>query len=145
MTIFGKISIMEDDVWLLTDGDDNKIMVAREASAGVYAKRFYDLSNFSGMSKDELAPLMDSSLKTISRYHEQKKNLSPSDSEKVLMLEQLFTWGQKIFASHRDFELWLQKPSYGLSGEVPFSLLNTITGIDLVIGELKNIATGNLS
>ncbi len=125
--------------------DDEKITVAKEASVGILPTRFFNLSKFSGFSKDELAPLLDSSLKTISRYHEQKKNLSASDSEKVIMLEQLFGWGQKVFATPRDFEHWVLKPAFGLGGEIPFNLLNTINGIDLVISELKNIATGNVS
>ncbi len=134
----------QNDIWILTDNDD-KVTLAQEASLGVSTKRFYNLSNLSGLNREELAPLMESSLKTISRYHEQGKNLGPAESEKILMLEKLFFWGQKVFASHKDFEVWLNRPSFGLYGKMPFSLLNTISGIEAVIAELKNIATGNLS
>jgi uncharacterized protein (DUF2384 family) len=61
------------------------------------------------------------------------------------MLEKLFFWGKQVFSSEKDFEIWLHKPAFGLNGLVPFSLLNTISGIDGVINELQNIATGNLS
>jgi putative toxin-antitoxin system antitoxin component (TIGR02293 family) len=131
------------ELWMTAESDD--IWVARDASAGLQTSRFYALSSLSGIQKEALAPLLESSLKTISRYHEQGKKLSPSESEKVLMLEQLFKWGHQIFASPKDFEYWLQRPSFGLQNKVPFSLLSTITGIRAVIAELKNIATGNLS
>ena len=134
----------ENDTWILTDNDD-KVTVAQEASAGVSTSRFFNLSNLSGLHREELATLMESSLKTISRYHEQGKYLGPAESEKVLMLEKLFYWGQKVFASHKDFETWLNRASFGLGGKIPFSLLTTISGIEAVIDELKNIATGNLS
>lgn len=134
----------ENNGWILTDNDD-KVTVAQEATAGVPTARFFNLSILSGLHRDELATLMDSSLKTISRYHEQGKYLGPSESEKVLMLEKLFFWGQKVFATHKDFEIWLNRASFGLGGKIPFSLLTTISGIEAVMDELKNIATGNLS
>ncbi len=138
------MDIMEDnELWMTAESDD--IWVAQDATAGIQTSRFYNLSTLSGIQKEALAPLLESSLKTISRYHEQGKKLSPSESEKVLMLEQLFKWGHKIFASPKDFELWLHRPSFGLQERIPFSLLSTITGIRAVIAELKNIATGNLS
>jgi len=145
MTNFEKKWIMEENnIWVLTENDDN-VTVAQEASAGVSAARFYNLSTLSGLHREELAPLMEISLKTISRYHEQGKNMSPAESEKILMLEKLFYWGQKVFASQKDFEAWLNRPSFGLGGSKPFGILNTISGIEAVISELKNIATGNLS
>jgi len=135
---------MEDhNLWILTD--DDKVTVAQEASAGVSTARFYNLTTLSGLHREELAPLMESSLKTISRYHEQGKKLGPAESEKILMLEKLFYWGQKVFSSQKDFDTWLNRPSFGLGGKIPFGLLNTISGIEAVIAELKNIATGNLS
>jgi putative toxin-antitoxin system antitoxin component (TIGR02293 family) len=133
----------ENNVWLFTD--DDKITVAQQATLGVATSRFYNLASISGINRESLASLMESSLKTISRYHEQGKNLGPAESEKVLMLEKLFYWGQKVFESQKDFENWLNRPAFGLGGEIPFSLLNTISGIDAVLSELKNIATGNLS
>jgi putative toxin-antitoxin system antitoxin component (TIGR02293 family) len=133
----------ENDVWVFTE--DDKVTVAQEATMGVATSRFYNLTSLSGFNREALAPLMESSLKTISRYHEQGKSLGPAESEKVLMLERLFYWGQKVFESHKDFESWLNRPAFGLGGEIPFSLLNTISGIDAVLSELKNIATGNLS
>ncbi len=134
---------MEDNIWVTSE--DEKIWIAQEATLGVAPARFYNLSALSGLNREELAPLMESSLKTISRYHEQGKNLGPAESEKVLMLEKLFYWGKQVFVSHKDFELWLHNASFGLQGEVPFSLLSTISGIEAVIAELQNIATGNLS
>ncbi len=145
MTKFGENQVMAEKDYRDLYDDDDKVMLAEEASLGISASRFYNLSGLSGLHREELAPLMESSLKTISRYHEQGKNLGPAESEKILMLEKLFYWGQKVFVSNKDFENWLNHPSFGLGGNIPFKLLNTISGIEAVLAELKNIATGNLS
>ena len=122
--------------------DDYSIV---EESAEVYASRFFDMSVMAGYKKEELAEVMDSSLKTITRYKEQHKKLSPTEGEKILKMQVMFNWGKEVFGDMDAFRQWLDQPAFGLGGRVPFSLMKTITGIDLIINELKNIAYGNLA
>jgi len=131
----------EDFKYEVPDGELSLV----EEAAEVYASRFFEISQVAGFKKEELAEVMDSSLKTISRYKEQHKKLSPTEGEKILKLQIMFSWGKEVFGDMKTFREWLDQPAYGLSGRVPFSLMKTITGIDLIINELKNIAFGNLS
>jgi putative toxin-antitoxin system antitoxin component (TIGR02293 family) len=123
--------------------DEEYAIVAE--SAEVYVTRFFDIAQMSGYKKEELAEVMDSSLKTFTRYKDQNKKLSQTEGEKVLKMQILFQWGKDVFGNMDSFRQWMDKPAYGLGGRVPFDLMKTITGIDLIINELKNIAYGNLS
>jgi uncharacterized protein (DUF2384 family) len=60
-------------------------------------------------------------------------------------MQMMFNWGKEVFGDMESFRQWLDQPAFGLGGRVPFSLMKTITGIDLITNELKNIAFGNLS
>lgn len=62
--------------------------------------------------------------------------------ELSIKLNELYTIGSRLFGSTYNFNLWLNKPSYGLGGIVPLELLNTITGIDLIFDELVSIEFG---
>ena len=114
-------------------------------AAEVYASRFFEISQVAGFKKEDLAEVMESSLKTITRYKEQHKKLSPTEGEKVLKMQIMFSWGKEVFGDMKSFREWLDQPAYGLGGRVPFSMMKTITCIDLIINELKNIAFGNLA
>jgi putative toxin-antitoxin system antitoxin component (TIGR02293 family) len=134
---------MADKVVQYPIQEDDYDIVAE--SPNVYASRFFEMSAQAGYKKEELAEVMDSSLKTITRYKEQNKKLSPTEGEKLLKLQIMFHWGNQVFADASAFKQWLSQPAYGLGGRVPFSLMKTITGIELITNELKNIAFGNLA
>jgi len=53
--------------------------------------------------------------------------------------------GTEVFGEIDAFTRWLKKPAYGLGDKVPLDLLNTITGIDLVVEELIRIEFGVLA
>lgn len=116
-----------------------------EESAEVYATRFFDVAKSAGYKNEVFAELMDSSLKTFSRYKEKNKKLSATEGEKIIKMQIMFHWGEQVFGNMEAFKQWLDKPAFGLGNRVPFSLMKTITGIDVITNELKNIAYGNLA
>lgn len=134
---------MKNEPVKYAEQEDDFSIVAE--STEVYATRFFDMAQMAGYKKEELAEVMDSSLKTFTRYKEQNKKLSATEGEKVLKMQIMFHWGEEVFGNMEEFRKWLDKPAYGLGGRVPFDLMKTITGIDLIINELKNIAYGNLA
>lgn len=110
---------------------------------GVDVDIFYDIVELSGFSKSFLAEkIFDISFKTVQRYKKENKTLNPRDSETALKLMQIFSKGIEIFGSNISFVRWLEKPSIGLGDVLPISLLNTITGIDLIEEELIRIEFG---
>jgi putative toxin-antitoxin system antitoxin component (TIGR02293 family) len=125
--------------------EDAKMSIVNDAIDGVYAVAFDDVVSLSGYKKEHIADIMDTSWKTYSRYKKEHKRLDAHQSERLLKLKALFSFGLKVFGSSDAFRYWLQKPAHGLGGAVPIDIIKTSTGIDLTINELTNIAYGNLA
>lgn len=124
--------------------DDIAIVI--HANKGLKADTFFELVNVSGINKQILAEeIFDISLKTLMRYKTERKKLNPRNSEIVLKLFSLFYQGNDLFGSLESFTVWLNKPAYGLGDQIPFKLMNTSTGIDLVEDELNRIEHGILA
>ncbi|GAB3574261.1 hypothetical protein GCM10027578_36620 [Spirosoma luteolum] len=115
------------------------------ALKGVAATRFFEVAELTGYRREQLADLFDTSLKTFQRYEREQKKLNPQDSEKVLKIMALFQIGESVFGSADAFRRWMDKPAYGLGGQVPFELLHTSGGIDLVMDEVVRIEYGDLA
>ncbi|MEM9829776.1 MAG: antitoxin Xre/MbcA/ParS toxin-binding domain-containing protein [Bacteroidota bacterium] len=110
---------------------------------GVKANVFFDLVSIAGLKKQQLADeIFRISLKTITRYQKDKKRLDPRNSELALKLIVLYKKGVEIFGETESFNRWLNKPSFGLGNQIPFQLMNTSTGIDLILEELVRIEYG---
>ena len=115
------------------------------ALKGVPATRFFEIADLTGYRREQLAEVFDTSLKTFQRYEREQKKLNPQDSEKVLKIMALFQTGESVFGSPAAFRRWMDKPAYGLGNQVPFDLLHTSGGIDLVVDELIRIEYGDLA
>lgn len=115
------------------------------ALKGVPATRFFDIVNLTGYKREQLAEVFDTSLKTFQRYEREHRKLNPQDSEKVLKIMSLFQTGESVFGSADSFRRWMDKPAYGLGNQVPFELLHTSGGIDLVMDEVIRIEYGDLA
>jgi putative toxin-antitoxin system antitoxin component (TIGR02293 family) len=121
------------------------ISLVLTARQGLDAEAFFDLTELSGYSKEQLANLFDLSLKTLNRYREEQKKLSASNSELTLKIMLLFRRGLAIFGNLNAFRRWLEKPAFGLGNQLPFDLLHTSGGIDLIMDELARIEHGDLA
>jgi putative toxin-antitoxin system antitoxin component (TIGR02293 family) len=115
------------------------------AKKGVQAKAFFDVADVSGIEKNQLAAILNVSLKSLVRYRQQNKKLSPGKSERVLKLIALYKKGREVFNNLSEFRLWLAEPAYGLGNIVPLDLLHTSGGIDLIMEELGRIEFGDLA
>ena len=120
----------------------NLVLTARQ---GLDAQAFFDLTELSGYSKEQFADLFDVSLKTLHRYREEQKKLSAANSELALKIMLLFRKGFVLFGAIDSFKRWLEKPAFGLGGQLPFDLLHTSGGIDLIMDELTRIEHGDLA
>jgi putative toxin-antitoxin system antitoxin component (TIGR02293 family) len=112
------------------------------ARKGMNTKIFYDILVLTGLEKDQLANMFHLSLKTIMRYTQANKNLDITTSEQALKIVALFKKGVDVFGSLAVFRNWLAKPQYGLGRQVPFQLMETSLGIDLISEELVRIEYG---
>ncbi|MES2797622.1 MAG: antitoxin Xre/MbcA/ParS toxin-binding domain-containing protein [Bacteroidota bacterium] len=112
------------------------------AKKGVDVKIFYDILILTGLEKDRLASMFHLSMKTIMRYNQANKNLDTITGEQALKIVALFKKGYEVFGSLPVFRNWLTKPQYGLGRQIPFDLMETSLGIDLITEELIRIEYG---
>ncbi|GAB3786744.1 hypothetical protein GCM10028818_50490 [Spirosoma horti] len=123
----------------------DRISLVFLALKGVPATRFFEIADLTGYKREHLAEVFDTSLKTFQRYEREQKSLNPQDSEKVLKIMALFQTGESVFGTADSFRRWMDKPAYGLGNQIPFDLLHTSGGIDLVMDELTRIEYGDLA
>ena len=123
--------------------DRNRLVLA--ALQGIPALLFFSVADQTGYRREQVADVFDTSLKTFQRYEREHRNLNPQDSEKVLKMQALFTLGAEVFGAADAFRRWMDKPAFGLGNQVPFSLLRTSGGIDLIMDELTRIEFGDLA
>jgi len=117
--------------------------IVQSSLTGVGSSRFFDLADSTGLNREWLAThFLGLSLKTLQRYAQEKKTLSPRDSEAVLKIEALYKKGIEVFGNRDEFNSWLMEPAFGIGGQVPLELLSMSTGIDLIMDELYRIEFG---
>ena len=114
------------------------------AHEGIPAYAFNDVTELFGY-RERIAGLLNVSIKTMKRYQDQKKKLDASSSEMLLKLVAIFAKGVEVFGERSAFLRWLEKPAYGLGKNIPFNLMKTSDGIDLVMEELIRIEYGDLA
>ncbi len=123
----------------------NRPALVVAALAGVPAALFFDLADLTGHRREQLAAVFDTSLKTFQRYDREHRTITPQDGERLLKMKALFEHGADVFGSVDSFRRWLDKPAYGLDNQIPFVLLQTSGGMDLIQDELIRIEYGDLA
>jgi putative toxin-antitoxin system antitoxin component (TIGR02293 family) len=112
------------------------------AQKGVSATIFDDVVKLFGHN-DYIAEIVELTNKTISKYKVNNTKFSPIRSELMLKLIVLYHQGVTIFGTKEAFISWLTKPAFGIDDHVPFDLIKTSDGIDLVTEELDRIQYGD--
>ena len=111
-----------------------------DMKSDVILERFMKLS---GMPNKVLAEqVLEISPKTLLSYRNTEKVLPVKIFEHVLKLEKLFEKGIELFVTSEKFTHWLKSDSFGLGYTKPITLINSITGIDIVMEELIRIEFG---
>lgn len=124
---------------------DNPIALLTSSKTGLNAKAALDFIAVSGFTYDEFQEAFKTTVKTIQNYVVQDLKLDSALSEKLLKSFALFKKGIEIFGSAQAFHEWLNVSAYGLGNQIPFNLMDTITGITLIEEELIRIEYGDLA
>lgn len=70
----------------------------------------------------------------------QKKNIYDAEtSERIYEISRLFGLGYEVFDSETDFKNWLISPSKSLGNRIPFELLDSSLGFELIENEIVRI------
>ena len=123
----------------------NDIALLTYSKKGLGAKAALDFITVSGFSYQEFQETFKTTVKTIQNYAVQGMKLDAALSEKLLKSFALFSQGIELFGSPKAFHNWLNTSAYGLGNQIPFSLMDTITGISLIEEELTRISYGDLA
>jgi putative toxin-antitoxin system antitoxin component (TIGR02293 family) len=108
---------------------------------GLAANAIGDLLEISGATQMDLAQILALTEPTLRKHSRVGKELSTGLSEHILQLFQLFDKGMDTFGSLEEFKIWLRHESIALSAQ-PLEVLDTITGINIVMDELIRIDNG---
>lgn len=127
-------SLYADDVSLLM-----------QSKKGLNAKVALDFLSLSGFTQDEFQETFKTTVKTIQNHVTRELTLDAALSEKLLKSFALFDKGAEVFGTAAHFHQWLHTPAYGLGNQLPFELMDTITGIQLIEEELIRIEFGDLA
>lgn len=123
----------------------NPVALLTSSKKGLEAKAALDFLNLSGFSHQQFQETFKTTVKTIQNYTNQAQKLDASLSEKILKAFALFEKGIAIFGSADVFYKWLNLPAYGLGNQVPFDILDTFTGVNLIEEELIRLEYGDLA
>ena len=100
-----------------------------------------DLIEISGATQATVAGILDLTEPTLRKHIKAGKELNTGLSEHILQLFQLFDKGMDTFGSLEEFKNWMAHESIALSAR-PIEVLDTITGINMVMDELIRIDYG---
>ncbi len=132
--VYGYKPFYTDDISLLA-----------QSKKGLRANAALDFLSLSGFTQDEFQETFKTTVKTIQNHVTRELTLDAALSEKLLKSFALFDKGIEIFGSANGFHRWLNAPAYGLGDQLPFTLMDTITGIQLIEEELIRIEFGDLA
>ncbi|MDN3583566.1 type II RES/Xre toxin-antitoxin system antitoxin [Mucilaginibacter flavus] len=121
------------------------ISLLNTSKKGLDAKSALDFLSLSGFTQDEFQETFKTTVKTIQNHVNKDLKLDAALSEKLLKSFALFDTGIEIFGSGQAFHRWLGTPAYGLGNRLPFDMMDTITGIQLIEEELIRIQFGDLA
>jgi putative toxin-antitoxin system antitoxin component (TIGR02293 family) len=108
---------------------------------GLQPTSITDLLRFTGATQIDIAKWLDVTEPTLRKHIQNSKGLNPGLSEHIIQLFELFNKGIDTFGSLPEFKNWLKSYNPGIDA-IPFDLLDTITGIGIVLNELIRIDYG---
>jgi putative toxin-antitoxin system antitoxin component (TIGR02293 family) len=111
---------------------------------GLSSSSIKDLLEISGSTRLDIARKLDLTEPTLRKHLNTAKELSTSLSEHVLFLLELYDKGIDTFGSVQEFKNWLPQHNIGIDAK-PNDLLDSITGINMVMNELNRIDHGILA
>jgi len=90
----------------------------------------------------EISSVLHISQKTIERRISQKKPLDLITSDRLVQVARVFGRTVEVMGDKGRAKAWMFRPSFPLGNKIPFQLLDTTTGVDLVLDELGRIEHG---
>jgi putative toxin-antitoxin system antitoxin component (TIGR02293 family) len=124
--------------WVVLNGKDTpgyKMELIGRIREGVKKTDWKQLIQYIGSTEKEFEHILPASISSM-----QKKTVySKETSERIYELASLFGLGYDVFDSKEDFKKWLMTPSRTLGNRIPFELLDSSFGFEMVENEIVRI------
>jgi putative toxin-antitoxin system antitoxin component (TIGR02293 family) len=102
-----------------------------------------EIQGFTKLPQKVLAThVFEVSEKTFMNYKKSNGTFSDHTAELIVKLKELYKKGELLFGDVNEFNNWLAEPAFGLGDLIPKNIMNTVTGIDLILEELVRIEFG---
>jgi putative toxin-antitoxin system antitoxin component (TIGR02293 family) len=112
-----------------------KLELIDRIRAGVKKTDWKQLIQYTDSTEKEFEHILPASISSMQK----KEVYSKETSERIYELAKLFGLGYEVFDSKEDFKKWLKTPSKSLGGKMPFDLLDSSFGFELVENEISRI------
>ena len=124
--------------WVLLNSKDApgfQLELIEHIRQGVKKTDWKQLIQFTGSTEKEFEHILPASISSM-----QKKSIySKETSERIYELARLFGLGYDVFDTKEDFKQWLMTPSKALGNKIPFELLDSSFGFEMVENEIARI------
>jgi putative toxin-antitoxin system antitoxin component (TIGR02293 family) len=124
--------------WVVLNGKDApgfKMELIGRIREGVKKTDWKQLIQYTGSTEKEFEHILPASISSM-----QKKTVySKETSERIYELARLFGLGFDVFDTKEDFKQWLMTPSRTLGNKIPFELLDSSFGFEMVENEIVRI------
>lgn len=120
---------------------ENEMKLIELSRKGVSKGAVSRVAKYGGLSLKEMAVMLPVSERTLHRYDEREK-LSGDISERVLFLARILVKGTEVFGSEENMRAWIRTPIYALGNQSPLSIMDTLSGMHMVLDTLGRIEHG---
>lgn len=104
--------------------------------------RFFSKSPF---TDKEWADYLGISIRTLDRYRTGQKSFPAKQSERILEIKKLLSYGESVFEDHDNFMDWMRTQNIPMGSVRPKEVLDTTIGINMVFDQLGRIEHGILA
>lgn len=132
------------DVLGLQVAEDSPFNLIELSRIGVPRQALDNLAKALQTSPLEIAKFLPVSQRTLQRYESSEK-MSPAISDHVIQIASVLARAIEVFGDADNAADWLKESNMALGGDAPLSLLDTYSGIKVVLGELTRTEHGVIS
>ncbi|MDT0687062.1 antitoxin Xre/MbcA/ParS toxin-binding domain-containing protein [Autumnicola psychrophila] len=119
----------------IKDAPEFKMELIERIRKGVKKTDWKQLLHDTGSTEKEFENILPASISSM-----QKRSVYGKEtSERIYELARLFGLGYEVFDSKEDFKQWLITPSKTLGDKIPFELLDSSFGFEMVENEIVRI------
>ncbi|GGI29213.1 type II RES/Xre toxin-antitoxin system antitoxin [Pedobacter mendelii] len=114
------------------------------ARKGISKKSLTALAKQISLTIEEVANVLHISERTLQRYTPTTL-VKTEYADRAIELARLYERGIKVLGSEKAFNTWVKAPNFALNGEIPFNLLDTRIGFEMVLNILGRLEYGVFS